>query len=187
MYLNEAEIKKFGFKSYGKNLKISDKAVFYRPERIELGNNIQIDDFCILANHIQLHNNIHIAAGCYILSGHNSIIEFEDYTGIAYQSMIITTTDDYSGDYMTNATVSSQFKNTKEGSVILKKHALIGMGTKILPGVTIEEGCSVGAMSLVMKSTKPWKMYFGVPARIIGDRSKNLLELEKKLKEEVYE
>ena len=46
MYLTEEQIKNIGFKEYGKNLKISDKAVFYRPERISLGSNIQIDDFC---------------------------------------------------------------------------------------------------------------------------------------------
>lgn len=185
MYLSEEDINKIGFKSYGKNLKISDKAVFYRPERIELGNNIQIDDFCIIANNIKMHNNIHIAAGTYLLSSPNAFIELEDYTGVAFQSLILTSTDDYHGDFMTNATVPSKYKKRTEVPVILRKHSLIGMGSKIMPGVEIKEGTSVGAMSLVTKTTKPWKMYFGVPARIIGDRSKHLLDLEQEFLKEI--
>lgn len=182
MYLSEEAIAKIGFKSYGKNLKISDKAVFYRPERIELGNNIQIDDFCIIANNIKMHNNIHIAAGTYLLSGPNSVIELEDFTGVAFQSLILTNSDDYHGDFMTNPTIPSQYRRIEEKSIILRKHSLVGMGSKIMPGVEIKEGTSIGAMSLVTKTTKPWKIYFGVPARIIGDRSNNILNLEKELK-----
>lgn len=182
MYLSEKEILKIGFKSCGSNLKISDKAVFYRPERIELGNNIQIDDFCILANNIKMHNNIHIAAGTYLLSGPNSVIEMEDYTGVAFQSLILTNSDDYHGDFMTNPTIPIQYRKITEKSVVLRKHSLVGMGSKIMPGVEIKEGTSIGAMSLVVKTTKPWKIYFGIPARIIGNRNDNILNLEKELK-----
>lgn len=182
MYLSEEAIEKIGFKSHGKNLRISDKAVFYRPERIELGNNIQIDDFCIIANNIKMHNNIHIAAGTYLLSGPNSVIELEDFTGVAFQSLILTNSDDYHGDFMTNPTIPFQYRRIEEKSTILRKHSLVGMGSKIMPGVEIKEGTSIGAMSLVTKTTKPWKIYFGVPARIIGDRNNNILNLEKELK-----
>ena len=186
MYLTEEQIKNIGFKEYGKNLKISDKAVFYRPERISLGSNIQIDDFCILANNIKLHNHIHIAAGTYILSSSNAYIELEDFVGVSYQSLIIASSDDYHGNFMTNPMVPSKYRNSKAAPVILRKHSLVGMGSKILPGVELAEGTSVGTMSLVMKSTKPWKMYFGTPARIIGDRSNNILNLEQEfIKEKV--
>lgn len=181
MYLTEEQIKNIGFKEYGINLKISDKAVFYRPERISLGNNIQIDDFCILANNIKLHNHIHIAAGTYILSSPDAFIELEDFVGVSYQSLIITNSDDYHGNFMTNPTIPSKYRKCTAAPVILRKHSLVGMGSKILPGVELMEGTSIGAMSLVTKSTKPWKMYFGSPARIIGDRSKNILNLEQEL------
>lgn len=190
MRLTEEQIKNIGFKKYGHNLQISDKAVFYHPERIELGNNIIIDDFCILSNNIKLHNNIHIAPGAYVLSSPNAIIEMEDFSGLAYQSVVITATDDYSGISMTNPTIDRTFKNITEKTVIFRKHTIVGMGSKIMPGVELAEGTSIGAMSLVMKSTKPWKIYFGIPARIIGDRSKNILKLEQeylKQKEKINE
>lgn len=49
----------------------------------------------------------------------------------------------------------------------------------MFPGVTIDEGCSIGAMSLVIKSTNSWGIYFGTPAIRRSERSKNLLALEK--------
>ena len=91
---------------------------------------------------------------------------------------------------MTNPTVSENLKNVTELPVILRRHTIVGMGSKIMPGVELAEGTSIGAMSLVMKSTKPWKIYFGIPARIIGDRSKNILKLEQeylKQKEKINE
>jgi galactoside O-acetyltransferase len=44
--------------------------------------------------------------------------------------------------------------------------------------VTLEEGTSVGAMTMVTKSTEPWSIYFGVPAKKIKDRRRDLLEME---------
>jgi acetyltransferase-like isoleucine patch superfamily enzyme len=48
-----------------------------------------------------------------------------------------------------------------------------------MPGVTLEEGTAVGAMTLVCKSTDPWGIYVGIPARRLKDRKTNLLDLAK--------
>ena len=40
------------------------------------------------------------------------------------------------------------------------------------------EGCSVGAMSMFTKTTQPWSIYFGAPAKRLKARKQNLLELE---------
>lgn len=57
-FLTEEEIKSLGFKKYGDNLKISRFAHFYTPSTIEIGNNVRIDDFCILSGNIKLGSNI---------------------------------------------------------------------------------------------------------------------------------
>lgn len=80
---------------------------------------------------------------------------------------------------MTNPTVPDEYRNIICGKVVLKRHALVGTGSTILPGVTIEEGTSVGSMSLVNKSLDEWGMYVGVPCKKIRDRSKRILALEK--------
>lgn len=100
-------------------------------------------------------------------------------------AMLLTNVDDYYGDFMTNPMVPDKYRKVTEKSIKLNKHCLVGTGSKIMPGVEIGEGTSIGAMSLVLKSTRPWKLYFGVPAKAITDRQKNLLELEKQFLNEV--
>ena len=46
-----------------------------------------------------------------------------------------------------------------------------------MPGVHLTEGTAVGAMSLVRKSTEPWSIYLGNPAKKIKKRSKERLKL----------
>ena len=86
---------------------------------------------------------------------------------------------------MTNPTIPDNYKKIIYGKVIIKKHSIVGSGTTILPGVTLEEGTSVGANSLVNKSTKPWGIYVGSPIRKLKDRKKDLLELEKEFLESI--
>jgi len=43
----------------------------------------------------------------------------------------------------------------------------------------LAEGTSVGAFSLVTKPTKPWGIYYGVPAKRKKERSRRLLECVK--------
>ncbi|MBQ8255613.1 MAG: acyltransferase [Alphaproteobacteria bacterium] len=183
-FLTEEQIKEIGFKSYGKNLKISDKAVFYRPERISLGNNVQIDDFCTVGNHVEIHNNVHLSVYCSVLSTDGALITFEDFSGLAPRCTVFVNTDDYSGQYMTNATIPLKFVKHEPKSITIGRHSIVGAGSMVFPGANIAEGTSVGAMSLVMKPTLPWKVYFGIPARPIMDRSKHILELEQQYLEE---
>jgi acetyltransferase-like isoleucine patch superfamily enzyme len=51
----------------------------------------------------------------------------------------------------------------------------------VFPGTRIEDGCSIGAMSLVTKSTEPYTVYVGVPAKKIKSRKKSFLKFEKLL------
>ena len=45
----------------------------------------------------------------------------------------------------------------------------IGMGSIILPGITIAEGCVIGAGSVVTRSTEPNGLYVGNPAKRIKE------------------
>jgi len=179
-FLSVEKVKKIGLKSVGNNVLISDKAVFYRPERIIIGNNVRIDDFCVIANNVILHNYIHIAIFACLLSDENSVIEMENFSGVAYQSLLLTNTDDYSGNFMTNPTITKKFRFIYSASIHVGCHGLVGTGTTILPGANIGEGASIGAKSLLTKPAEPWKIYSGIPAKPIRDRRKRILELEEK-------
>lgn len=177
-FYSEEELKALGLKAYGANVKISKKASIYGADSITLGNDVRIDDFCILSGKINIGNNVHIAVyTCLFASEYG--IQLEDYCNISSRVAIYAISDDYSGESMTNPTIPEKFKNIQGERVVLRKHTIIGTGTTILPGVIIGEGVSVGCMSLVTKSLDPWCIYVGVPCRRLKERSKKLLELEK--------
>lgn len=82
---------------------------------------------------------------------------------------------------MTNPTVPEEFRGTVHSDVFLGKHVIVGCASVILPGVRINEGAAIGAMSLVQKSCEAFEIYAGNPARRIKSRSKKLNELEMQL------
>lgn len=173
-FYNEFELKEFGFKKIGSNVKISKKASFYNSSKISIGNNVRIDDFCILSGNIELHSNIHISAFT-ALYGNSGII-IEDYSGLSPRTTIFSEVDDFSGNYLIGPMQDIKFRNLKQGTVIIKKYSQIGANTVILPKVIIGEGVAVGAMSLVTESLDDWGIYAGIPAKLIKERSKNLLK-----------
>ncbi len=61
-FYSEEELSHVGFKSYGRNVLVSRKASIYGASEISLGDNVRIDDFCILSGRISFGNNIHLAA-----------------------------------------------------------------------------------------------------------------------------
>ena len=183
-YSNE-ELKKMNFKYIGKNVLISRKCSLYNIENISIDDNSRVDDFCVLSGNIIIDKHVHISAGCLFFSGEYKII-FEDFSGASSQTTIYAITDDFSGDFLTNPTIPDSFRNVTGGNVVIKKHALIGSGTTILPKVTIGEGCSVGAKSLVIKSLPDWGIYFGIPAKFHKPRSKLLLKKEEEMRKEVH-
>ena len=84
---------------------------------------------------------------------------------------------------MTNPCLPSNVTNTVHKDVFIGKHVVVGSGTIVLPGVTLNDGCSIGALSLVNKDVDEFKVMAGVPAKFIKDRKRNILELENKIKQ----
>ncbi|MEN9304681.1 MAG: hypothetical protein RL264_3110 [Bacteroidota bacterium] len=179
-YLTEHDLQDFGFKSLGKNVRISSGACVYGAENISIGDNVRIDDFVILSakhGHITIGNHVFIARSCH-LSGYYGI-ELHDFTTLAANITIYSASDDYLGRHLTNQVLPLKYTARIGGPVILEKHVIIGCGSTIIGGVIINEGASVGAMSLVNKDLESWGVYVGIPCKRIREREKNLLELEK--------
>jgi len=47
---------------------------------------------------------------------------------------------------------------------VIEDGVKVGMGSRILPGVILRKGCTIGMGAVVTKSTKPGKTYVGIPA-----------------------
>ena len=52
-FYKKEDLYKLGLKDLGKNVFISKKCSIYTPENISIGDNVRIDDFCILSGHIR--------------------------------------------------------------------------------------------------------------------------------------
>ena len=179
--LSKEELRKIGFKSIGENCLNSNKASFYVIEHISIDNKIRIEKLYVLsagAGGIEIGNFIHIAVYTSLIGGGRIIIA--DFSGLSSRTTIYSSNDDYSGNNMTNPSIPTEFTNVTHADVIIKKHAIIGSGSVILPGVTIEEGAAVGALSLVNRDCEEFFIYAGNPAKKIKPRSRNLLDKEKK-------
>lgn len=177
-FLDASELRRLGLKHCGNNVKISNKASIYMPELMEIGDNSRIDDFCVISGRVRLGRNVHIAVHCNVAGGEPGVF-FGDFSGAAYNCQIFSQSDDYSGMHLTNPTVPDAYKKETKAPISIGRHVILGTSSIVLPGVNISDGCSVGAMSMVTKSTEPWGIYFGIPAKRIRERRQNLLALER--------
>lgn len=178
-FLTRDEIDSMGFHSVGENVYLSDRASYYNCKKISIGNNVRIDDFSVLSageGGIQIGNYIHIAVYSSLIGAGRIVLK--DFSNISSRVSIYSSNDDYSGEYMTNPMVRHELTNVMTGPVTIGKHAIIGSGTVILPGLSIEDGVAVGALSLVTKNCEAFGVYLGVPAKKIKERKRKLLDLE---------
>lgn len=181
-FLSRDKIKAMGFQSIGENVLLSDKASYYNCQNISIGNNTRIDDFVVLSagrGGIQIGQHVHIAIGVSLVGAGKIILG--DFSGLSSKVSVFSSNDDYSGNFMTGPTLSSTFTNVTDAQVSIGKHVIVGAGTVILPGVTLEEGCAVGALSLITKDCKEFGVYVGTPAKRIKERSRKILEIEQRL------
>jgi acetyltransferase-like isoleucine patch superfamily enzyme len=177
-----------GLAQVGQDVMIWPMAKIISPEVISIGDSVIIDDFVFIMGGIKsvIGSFVHIASFTSITGGGELIME--DFTALASGSRVLTGSDDFSGGSFTNPTVPYPYRVPIRSFVHIKRHAIIGANTVILPGVVIAEGAVVGANSFVKKSCEPWTIYVGSPARPIRSRPKErILELEAQLRRELYD
>lgn len=178
--LSREAIERLGFAFVGDNVQISDRASFYGTARIALGSNVRVDDFSVLSagiGGISIGQHVHIAVSSSLIGAGK--ITLSDFCNISSRVSIYSSNDDYSGTTMTNPTVPSEFTGVTHADVYLGKHVIVGCGSVILPGVTLDEGVAIGALSLVNRNCEAFGIYAGNPARRVKGRKRDLLELER--------
>lgn len=179
-YLSSSELRKLNFKKIGEDVKISKRAVFYSIENIEIGSHVRIDDFAFLSGGVRIGDYVHIAPYSALYGKFG--IEVGDYVNISSRVTIYSNSDDYSGEFMAGPMVEARYINEIGKKVIIEDHVIIGTGSVLLPGAVLRKGVAVGSMSLVKMELQQFKMYAGIPARYIKERSKAMLEKEQQMK-----
>lgn len=179
MFYTEDQLKQVGFKSYGKNVLISNKVSIYSPHNIEIGDNVRIDDYCVISASKSLKIGKYVHIGCFTSIIGAGSIAIGDYCGISARVSIFSSNDDYTGLYMTNPMVPKQFTRVSHEPVLIKKHSIVGAGSVILPNTVVNEGVSIGSLSLINGEYESYSAYSGNPATKVGKRQKRFLKYEK--------
>ena len=184
-FLSIGDIDKLGIKTKGDNVLISDKCSIYgKPGDISIGNNVRIDDFCILSGKITLGSNIHIGAYCGLYGKFGIVME--DYTGLSPRCTIFSASDDFSGNYLISPMNPEKFTHATGGQVILRKFVQIGAGTIIMPDIVVSTGAAIGAMSFVKLDVIPsWTIWAGNPLKYIRERQKRVVDFAFELENEL--
>ncbi len=167
------ELKDIGFHSLGDNILISRKASIYSPEKISIGNNVRIDDFCILSGNINIESNIHISAYCALYGSMGIVIK--SFSGLSPRCTVFSACDDFGGDFLVGPVHPEELTNVTGGTVIIDSYVQLGACTTVMPNIKIGQGAVTGAFTLVRKSLDPWTINIGIPARFLRKRSKGLL------------
>ena len=134
--------------SHGKNCSIRGRGQF--TGNITLGNHVIIGvDSIFLSTRakIKIGNKVLFGPHVYIITGNHQINQI--------------------GAYITDVKSKTE---VCDADVVIEDDCWIGAGTIILKGVTIGRGSVIGAGSVVTKSTEPYSVNAGNPARQIKMR-----------------
>jgi galactoside O-acetyltransferase len=172
------ELAELGLRAYGDDVLIDRTVRIYRPGQLELGSRVRIDAYSVLScgdGGIWIGSNVHLGAFCFLTGAGR--IELHDFCGLSGRSSVYSSNDDYSGAALTGPTVPEHLRNVANAPVTVRRHAIVGAGSVLLPGVTIGEGAAVGALSLVRRDVPDFTIVGGT-GRVLGERKRDLLELE---------
>ena len=138
--------------SCGKNVHVAEKSDIKGNENVYIGNDVTIGPRSLLwttGAKIFIKEKVIIGPGLSIITGDHKI--------------------DIVGKYMADVTVNEKDKEDDQ-DVTIEKDVWIGSNVTILKGVTIAEGCVIGGGAVVTKSTEPYGIYVGVPAKYCRNR-----------------
>jgi acetyltransferase-like isoleucine patch superfamily enzyme len=174
----------------GRNVIFGQNVVLRHPHKIRIGNNVVIDDNCLLDAKGESNGGILIGSGVFvgrnsILSCKNGDIELADGANIGFNCEIFSASRvriganvlmaAYSyvigGDHDFSDPTRPVLEQTRTSTgVTIGAGAWIGAGAKILDGVTVGEGAIVGAAAVVRDDVGPREVAVGIPARVVSKR-----------------
>ena len=130
-------------------------------DNIKFGHDIIIDDFTFIyaTTPMSFGNFVHIASFSSIIGGAELLVE--DFVAISHGARILTSTDDFKDWGFGNSTIPLKFRNVTRKPIHIARFCIIGANSVVLPGVTIGEGATVGANSVVTRDLAPWGVHIG--------------------------
>ena len=162
------------FLKWGNDVRVHSTAIINHPEMISIGNHVSIDIGVYIATQVDMGNWIHIAPYVCVIGGEDSLLTMEDFAAISAGAKAICASDDFTRGLLAPF-VPIRYRQVKGAPIHFKKFSALGANSIIMPGVTLAEGSTVGALSVVTKDTEPWGVYVGSPAKRVGTRDRELI------------
>lgn len=160
-------------KRAGEDLFISANVEIRRPGLVSVGNHSALDTGLYLTTGAKIGDYVHIAPYTTIIGGAESMLYMDHFSSFAAGCRVICGSDEHLGYGMPGPTIPEKYRDKVTiAPVRLERFANVATNVVIMPGVTLGEGCVVGACSLVNKDLEPWTIYIGVPARPVKTRQR---------------
>lgn len=177
--------------SCGRNVIFGQGVVLRHPHKIRIGNDVVIDDHCLLDAKGESNRGITIGNGVFIgrntiLSCKNGDIELGDAANIGFNCEVFSASRVTLGASVLMAAYSYVIGGDHDFSdpskpvldqsrtstgVKIGTGAWMGAGAKILDGVAIGEHAVIGAGAVVRDNVPAHAIAVGVPARIVSSRT----------------
>ena len=135
----------FLLRAFGAN--IHSQALICSGVKIWFPHNLQIGQATTIGRKVEIYNYSPVIIG--------------SNTVVSQYSYICTASHDYSSPYMT----------FYSSPIHISSNVWIAASTMLCPGVSIGDGCVVGARSLVTSNLPPWTICVGSPAKVLKQRS----------------
>ena len=174
----------------GRGVVFGQHVTLRHPHRIRIGDDVVVDDHCLLDAKGDGHEGITIGSGVFI--GRNTILSCKsgdivlgDGTNIGFNCEIfsasrVTIGADtllaaycyvIGGDHdFSDPSAAVLAQGRRSSGVTIGAGAWLGAGAKILDGVTIGDRAIVGAGAVVRDAVGDGAIAVGIPARIVGHR-----------------
>ena len=176
--------------SCGRNVVFGQNVVLRHPHKIRIGDNVVIDDHCLIDAKGDSNHGITIGSGVFlgrntILSCKNGDIELGDGANVGFNCEIfsasrVTVGHDtliaaycylIGGDHDFSDPSQPILAQARRSQGVAVGHgAWLGAGAKVLDGVTIGDRAIVGAGAVVRQPVPAGAIAVGIPARIVGQR-----------------
>lgn len=190
--------------SMGRGVAFGANIAIRHPNKIHIGDNVVIDDNCVLDakgednKGIEIHNGVFIGRGT-ILTCHNGDIILEENVNIGFNCVISSLSRIIikknhlmaafcylvGGDHDSDRTdIPVLFQGRSSKGITIDENVWLGAGVSVLDGTTIGRDSIIGAHAVVNKDVPEFAIAAGVPAKFKWDRRQGKKDHNKVMKEE---